>query len=192
MEKLKLKNMTDEELISTLRKYGIQHGPILGTTRTLYEKKLLQYEREKTKFPASTSSYTSRQQYSGRDFDDDSDSYGSRQRKRDVDDDNGDSHTYEEEVTRTYHYPQTSYRSYSSNDNVYQNISQPRYQSSYSQGVEPRKPIRPKQKEETTPVKRLIPIWLQLLMLLLFSAFLVYMYLLQTEENPFRLVEGSL
>ncbi|XP_040261136.1 emerin isoform X2 [Bufo bufo] len=190
MEKLKLKNMTDEELISTLRKYGIQHGPILGTTRTLYEKKLLQYEREKTKFPASTSSYTSRQQYSGRDFDDDSDSYGSRQRKRDVDDDNGDSHTYEEEVTRTYHYPQT--RSYSSNDNVYQNISQPRYQSSYSQGVEPRKPIRPKQKEETTPVKRLIPIWLQLLMLLLFSAFLVYMYLLQTEENPFRLVEGSL
>ncbi|XP_066436824.1 zinc finger MYM-type protein 1-like [Eleutherodactylus coqui] len=85
----KLKEMSDEELIKTLRKYGIQHGPIVGTTRTLYEKKLLQYEREKTKFSPSTSSYESRQQYS----------------RRDYDDDNGDNHTYEEEYTTTYRQP---------------------------------------------------------------------------------------
>ncbi|KAM4020138.1 emerin isoform 1-T2 [Anomaloglossus baeobatrachus] len=180
----KFKKMTDEELISTLRKYGLQYGPIVGSTRTLYEKKLFQFEREKTKFPGSTSSYESRQQYSTRHYDDD----------------NGDNHTYEEEeYTKTYHYPQAHQRtkddvqnrSYSSKENTYQNVSQSRYQSTYSQGVEPRKPIRPKQKEET-PVKRFIPLWLQLLLLLLITAFLVYMYVLQTDDNPFKLIQDSL
>lgn len=181
----KFKDMTDEELISTLRKYKIQHGPIVGTTRTLYEKKLIQYEREKTKFPTSTSSYESRQQYSSRNYDDD---------------DKGDKHTYEEEeYTKTYHNPQSyqrakddlQNRSYIRKENMYQNVSQSQYQSPYSQGVEPRKPIRPKQMEET-PVKRFIPLWFQLLLLLLFVAFLVYMYILQMDDNPFKIVEGGL
>lgn len=177
----KFKGMTDEELISTLRKFGIQHGPILGTTRTLYEKKLLQFEREKTKFPASTSSYESRQQYS----------------RKDYDDDNGDNKTYEEEeYTKTSYYPQSFQRTkdnlQNSKENTYQNVSQSRHQTSYSHGVEPRKPIRPKQVEET-PVKRFIPLWLQLLLLLLFVAFLVYMYLLQTDDdNPFKSIKGTL
>ncbi|XP_077139815.1 emerin isoform X2 [Ranitomeya variabilis] len=179
----KFKKMTDDELINTLRKYGLQHGPILGTTRTLYEKKLFQYEREKTKLPTSTSSYASRQQYSTRQYDDD----------------NGDNHTYEEEeYTKTYHYPQAQQRtkddlqnrSFSRKENTYQNVSQSRYQPSFSQGVEPRKPIRPKQKEET-PVKRFIPLWLQLLLLFLFAAFLVYMYVLQMDDNPFKAIEES-
>ncbi|XP_077139817.1 emerin isoform X3 [Ranitomeya variabilis] len=161
----KFKKMTDDELINTLRKYGLQHGPILGTTRTLYEKKLFQYEREKTKLPTSTS----------------------------------DNHTYEEEeYTKTYHYPQAQQRtkddlqnrSFSRKENTYQNVSQSRYQPSFSQGVEPRKPIRPKQKEET-PVKRFIPLWLQLLLLFLFAAFLVYMYVLQMDDNPFKAIEES-
>ncbi|XP_073495960.1 emerin [Phyllobates terribilis] len=178
----KFKKMTDEELISTLRKYGLQYGPILGTTRTLYEKKLFQYERENTNLPASTSSYESRQQYSTTHYDDD----------------NGDNHTYEEEYTTTYQYPQAQQRtrddlqnrSYSRKENAYQNVSQSRYQSSFSQGVEPRKPIRPKQKEET-PVKRFIPLWLQLLLLFLIAAFLVYMYVLQMDDNPFKAIEES-
>ncbi|XP_069842278.1 emerin [Dendropsophus ebraccatus] len=178
----KIKSMTDEELISTLRKYGVQPGPIVGTTRTLYEKKLYQYQREKTKLPTSTSSNESRQ-YS----------------RRDYDDDDGDSHTYEEEYTKTYHYPQAyqrpkedlQNRSYSTRDNAYQNISQTHYQSSYSQGVEPRKPIRIKQKEEA-PVKRFIPLWLQLFLLLLITGFLVYMYLLQTDNDPFSSIKSLL
>ncbi|XP_056394286.1 emerin isoform X2 [Hyla sarda] len=172
----KLKNMTDEELITTLRKYNIRHGPIVGTTRTLYEKKIIEYEREKNKYPVSTRSYES-SQYSRREYKDDDD----------------DNHTYEEEYTKTY-YPayqrpkeDLQNRSYSSKVNTYQNISR----SSYSQGVEPRKPIRPKQKEET-PVKRFIPLWLQLLLLLLITGFLVYVYILQTDETPFKLVGDSL
>ncbi|XP_073446922.1 emerin isoform X2 [Dendrobates tinctorius] len=161
----KFKKMTDDEIISTLKQYGLQHGPILGTTRTLYEKKLFQYEREKTKLPTSTS----------------------------------DNHTYEEEeYTKTYLYPQAHQRtkddlqnrSSSRKENTYQNVSQSRYQSSFSQGVEPRKPIRTKQKEET-PVKRFIPLWLQLLLLFLIAAFLVYMYVLQMDDNPFKAIEES-
>ncbi|KAM3911091.1 emerin isoform 2-T3 [Leptodactylus fuscus] len=179
----KFRDMTDEELINTLKRHGIKHGPIVGTTRTLYEKKLYQYEREKNRVPQS--SYESREHYSRRDYNDD---------------DNDDSQIYEEEYIKTYQRPQAyqrsrddlTNRSYSSNENTYQNISQSHFQSGYSQGVEARRPIRPKQKEEETPVKRFIPLWLQILLLLLFTAFLVYLYILQTDINPFKSIEGSL
>ncbi|XP_053551718.1 emerin isoform X1 [Bombina bombina] len=48
--------MTDEELIRTLKKYGMNPGPIVGTTRTLYEKKLYEVERTKTRYPPSSDS----------------------------------------------------------------------------------------------------------------------------------------
>ncbi|XP_075040946.1 emerin [Mixophyes fleayi] len=184
----KFRNMTDDEIIKTLSKYGITHGPIVDSTRTLYEKKLFEYERKKTTFPTSTnSSHESRQQYS----------------RRDYDNDNGDNETYEEETyTKTYNYPEAYQRprddlqskSYSSRENTYQNVSQIRHQSSFPQGVEPRRPIRPKKKEEAEqqPIKRFLPLWLQLFLLVLFAGFLVYMYLCQTDENPFRSIDGIL
>ncbi|CAI9553800.1 unnamed protein product [Staurois parvus] len=183
----KFKKLSDEQLIKVLREYGIPHGPVVGSTRILYEKKLVEFERKKNTYPSSAeSSYESRQQYSTREYDDNQDDY----------------ETYEEETyTKTYPQPQAHQRvredlraNSRSKENTYQNISQMRYQTSYSQGVEPRKPIRPKAMEEEPkqPPRRFLPLWLQLLLLLLFTGFLVYLYFQETDQNPFKLLKGSL
>nr|XP_016846690.1 PREDICTED: emerin isoform X1 [Anolis carolinensis] len=41
------KGLTDNELIARLKKYNISHGPLVGTTRKLYEKKVYEYEKER-------------------------------------------------------------------------------------------------------------------------------------------------
>ncbi|KAJ6654523.1 hypothetical protein lerEdw1_006830 [Lerista edwardsae] len=43
------KGLTDKELIARLKKYSIQHGPIVGSTRKLYEKKIYEHETERTR-----------------------------------------------------------------------------------------------------------------------------------------------
>uniref|UniRef100_A0ABM5FQ84 Emerin isoform X2 n=1 Tax=Pogona vitticeps TaxID=103695 RepID=A0ABM5FQ84_9SAUR len=48
----KYKGLTDNELIAQLKKYSIPHGPIVGSTRKLYEKKVYEYETERTKLPS--------------------------------------------------------------------------------------------------------------------------------------------
>ncbi|XP_042309936.1 emerin isoform X3 [Sceloporus undulatus] len=55
------KGLTDNELIARLKKYSIPHGPIVGSTRKLYEKKVYEYETERMPLPShggSGSSYT--------------------------------------------------------------------------------------------------------------------------------------
>ncbi|XP_072287174.1 emerin isoform X2 [Pyxicephalus adspersus] len=183
----KFKNLSDAELINILQDYGIQHGPIVDSTRTLYEKKLYEYERQKKTFPGSAEpSYESRQKYSTREYDDNQDDY----------------ETYEEETyTKTYARPQTYQRvreDFQNNsrfgDNTYKDISHVHHQSSYSKGVEPRRPIRPKAKEEEAEqsTRRFLPLWLQLLLLLVFAGFLVYLYISNTDQNPFKFLEESL
>ncbi|XP_077335183.1 emerin isoform X3 [Lithobates pipiens] len=165
----KFKNLSDTELIKVLREYGINHGPIVDSTRTVYEKKLVEFERKKNAYPSSADNYQS----------------------------------YEEETyTKTYQYPQAHQRvireDLRSNsrigENAYQDISQVRHQSSYSQGVEPRRPIRPKAMEEEPkqPTRRFLPLWLQLLLLLLLTGFLVYLYFKETNQNPFEFLKGTL
>nr|XP_060619200.1 uncharacterized protein LOC132767856 isoform X1 [Anolis sagrei ordinatus] len=41
------KGLTDNELITRLKKYNISHGPLVGSTRKLYEKKVYEYEKER-------------------------------------------------------------------------------------------------------------------------------------------------
>ncbi|KAM3848927.1 emerin isoform 3-T3 [Vipera latastei] len=45
------KGMTDKELIARLKKYSIPHGPLVGSTRKLYEKKIYEYETERIQYP---------------------------------------------------------------------------------------------------------------------------------------------
>uniref|UniRef100_A0A0K8S0W6 Emerin-like protein n=1 Tax=Crotalus horridus TaxID=35024 RepID=A0A0K8S0W6_CROHD len=46
------KGMTDKELIARLKKYSIPHGPLVGSTRKLYEKKIYEYETERIQYPS--------------------------------------------------------------------------------------------------------------------------------------------
>ncbi|KAM5145461.1 emerin [Mantella aurantiaca] len=181
----KIKHMSNEELKSLLLEYGFQPGPIVESTRTLYEKKLVEYERKKKTFPASSGSYESRQQYSTREYDDNQDDY----------------ETYEEETYTKKYYPQQAHQRIKEDlrnnsrmgENAYQNVSQVRQQSSYSQGVEARRPIRPKAKEDPKqPSRRFLPLWLQLLLLLLFAGSLVYLYFRQTDQDPFKFLQETL
>ncbi|XP_007505586.1 emerin isoform X2 [Monodelphis domestica] len=50
------RRLSDQELIRMLKLYNIPHGPIVGSTRKLYEKKIYEYESQRTKFPAGTGS----------------------------------------------------------------------------------------------------------------------------------------
>ncbi|XP_025066568.1 emerin [Alligator sinensis] len=40
--------LTDNELIAKLKSYQISHGPVVGSTRKLYEKKVYEVERQRT------------------------------------------------------------------------------------------------------------------------------------------------
>nr|XP_056712176.1 emerin-like [Euleptes europaea] len=53
----KYSRLTDKELMARLKKYAIPHGPIVGTTRKLYEKKIYEYETERTKHPGRSEAY---------------------------------------------------------------------------------------------------------------------------------------
>ncbi|XP_041428075.1 emerin L homeolog isoform X1 [Xenopus laevis] len=173
------KRMSDDELIETLQKCNITHGPIVGTTRTLYEKKLYEYERSKTRNQYPLGSYESKTHY----------------RNRANEEDLEDEDFYvEKTVTRTYQYPQARSRVTFDQlereplykENTYQPISQMR-QMGTTQRVEPRRPIHVKQNEEN-PSKRYFPVWLQILFLFLFVGFLAALYFLQEpDDNPFML-----
>ncbi|XP_065427630.1 emerin-like [Chrysemys picta bellii] len=43
------RGLTDTELIAMLQRYGIAHGPVVGSTRKLYERKICEYESQRTK-----------------------------------------------------------------------------------------------------------------------------------------------
>ncbi|XP_038603877.1 emerin [Tachyglossus aculeatus] len=59
------KGLSDSDLISMLKQYNIPHGPIVGSTRKLYEKKIYEYETQRTKLsPQKTSSSSYSYRYS--------------------------------------------------------------------------------------------------------------------------------
>ncbi|XP_039366393.1 emerin [Mauremys reevesii] len=65
------RGLTDTELIAMLQRYGIPHGPVVGSTRKLYERKICEYESQRTKLsppggysdPGTTETYI-RESYS--------------------------------------------------------------------------------------------------------------------------------
>ncbi|XP_036161659.1 emerin [Myotis myotis] len=55
--------LSDAELAAVLRQYNIPHGPVVGSTRKLYEKKIFEYETQRRRLSppnSSTSSFSYR------------------------------------------------------------------------------------------------------------------------------------
>ncbi|XP_078520756.1 emerin isoform X4 [Lissotriton helveticus] len=206
----KYKGMTDEELISALKKYSIAHGPVVGTTRKLYERKIYEFETQKTKHSPSKQTYT----YS------DSESPMYESKRYDVlsreglskgspayQPEGGDDYYSESySTTKTYSEPPVRQRlreedvvspniesKYYSKENAYQNVSQYSASSGSSMSVEPRRGIREKPKEaESTTARRFCPLWLQFVLLFLIIGFLafVYFFVQPEDENPFKEIQN--
>lgn len=51
--------LSDSELAAVLRQYNIPHGPIVGSTRKLYEKKIFEYETQRRRLSPPNSSSSS-------------------------------------------------------------------------------------------------------------------------------------
>ncbi|XP_006877260.1 PREDICTED: emerin [Chrysochloris asiatica] len=50
--------LSDAELVAVLRQYNIPHGPVVGSTRKLYEKKIIEYETQRRRLaPRNSSPY---------------------------------------------------------------------------------------------------------------------------------------
>nr|XP_044620250.1 emerin isoform X2 [Equus asinus] len=51
--------LSDAELAAVLRQYNIPHGPVVGSTRKLYEKKIFEYETQRRRLSPPNSSASS-------------------------------------------------------------------------------------------------------------------------------------
>ncbi|VTJ63149.1 Hypothetical predicted protein [Marmota monax] len=51
--------LSDTELAAVLRQYNIPHGPVVGSTRKLYEKKIFEYETQRRRLSPPNSSSSS-------------------------------------------------------------------------------------------------------------------------------------
>ncbi|XP_058905700.1 emerin isoform X2 [Kogia breviceps] len=51
--------LSDTELAAVLRQYNIPHGPVVGSTRKLYEKKIFEYETQRRRLSPANSSASS-------------------------------------------------------------------------------------------------------------------------------------
>ncbi|KAK1346335.1 hypothetical protein QTO34_000189 [Cnephaeus nilssonii] len=51
--------LSDAELAAVLRQYNIPHGPVVGSTRKLYEKKIFEYETQRRRLSPQNSSTSS-------------------------------------------------------------------------------------------------------------------------------------
>ncbi|XP_073920456.1 emerin isoform X2 [Castor canadensis] len=52
--------LSDTELAAVLRQYNIPHGPVVGSTRKLYEKKIFEYETQRRRLSPPNSSFSYR------------------------------------------------------------------------------------------------------------------------------------
>ncbi|XP_074873674.1 emerin-like isoform X2 [Carettochelys insculpta] len=199
------RGLTDTELIGMLQRYGIQHGPVVGSTRKLYEKKIYEYESQRTKLhpPGGALSYAdpsttqscSRESYSFP-------RQGGRHRYGDED---VDSESYEESSSSsssswlygaapgplreaTARQPISEVTAYARHrleeakrDSIsYQRVCQDRPIPPPLR-VEPRRAIHPLPRGGPGGTvgdgsQRFLPLWLQLLLFGLLAAFLAYVY----------------
>ncbi|KAJ8370121.1 hypothetical protein SKAU_G00101490 [Synaphobranchus kaupii] len=191
-----------EEISDLLNEYGIKHGPIVDSTRGLYEKKLREAMAKDTPVkpsvkPSSDKTYYREEREEityvhrrvplrSEAFIDGGRSYTSTANYREPEDESGD-HGRSYTSTANYREPEDESGDQPS---MYRSEVPHRY---VSQSKPP--PLRSAsaatRKESSSTSGRLIPLWLQFLVFLVVAAFLYYVFTSMEipENNPFERVE---
>ncbi|KAM5221861.1 emerin isoform 3-T3 [Ctenodactylus gundi] len=223
--------LSDTELAAVLRQYNIPHGPVVGSTRKLYEKKIFEYETQRRRlspnlsnkffqFSGSTDdyyeeSYLSTRTYGEPESVDTSKGFRFRQPVTSLTDPDTFHHQVRDDSLFTFSEEESKDRDHPSygRDSAYHSIAHYRpvsnvsrsplglsyYPSSSSTSSASssfssppswlaRRAIRPeKQAGAGVGPDRQVPLWGQLLLFLVFAAFLLFVYYsMQAEEgNPF-------
>ncbi|XP_007955342.1 emerin [Orycteropus afer afer] len=231
--------LSDSELVAVLRQYNIPHGPVVGSTRKLYEKKIYEYETQRRRLSPPSSFYrfsdldsTSAESdkydlpkkedallYQSRGYNDDyyEESYLSTRTYGEPVASSSDTDTFHRQVPEDHLFTSSSEegkareRPLYGRDSTYQSIAHyrplsrdtlglpcyPSTSSTSSDSSAPysrpswlaRRAIRPEKPAPGAGVgdHRQVPLWGQLLLFLVFAAFLVFVYYsMQAEEgNPF-------
>ncbi|NP_001397063.1 emerin isoform 2 [Mus musculus] len=223
--------LSDTELAAVLRQYNIPHGPIVGSTRKLYEKKIFEYETQRRRLlPPNSSSSSFSYQFS--DYNDDyyeesylttktygePESVGMSKSFRQPGTSLVDADTFHHQVrddifSSLEEEGKDRERLIYGQDSAYQSIAHYRpisnvsrsslglsyYPTSSTSSVSSsssspsswltRRAIRPEKQAPAAALgqDRQVPLWGQLLLFLVFAAFLLFVYYsIQAEEgNPF-------
>ncbi|XP_048467907.1 lamina-associated polypeptide 2, isoforms beta/gamma-like isoform X4 [Rhincodon typus] len=184
--------LSNEELKEQLMKHGVTPGPIVATTRTIYEKKLLKLMGQGPTVPPLKQNGTGDvDQYS--DSEEEDDSSNQRQSTSKVTatapKDMGDvlPQIFPDEMNSPSGINATRRRpikgaagrpiQYKYDDFLTRATERPNYKERSSYLVT----------KEKKPVQRLVPVWLQILLfiIVLFILFLVYQAMESNQENPF-------
>ncbi|XP_072419970.1 lamina-associated polypeptide 2, isoforms beta/delta/epsilon/gamma-like isoform X1 [Chiloscyllium punctatum] len=213
-DKMDVTQLSNEELKEQLMKHGVTPGPIVATTRTIYEKKLLKLMGQAPSVPPLKQNGTGDvDQYSDTEEEDDFPAEGSTHSR----------------IGSSYQRQSTSITATAASSTSKSELTQPKDMGDVLPQIFPdemnspsginatrRRPIkgaagRPIQynfddlltrateshhykersgylvTKENKPVKRLIPVWLQILLfiIVLFILFLVYQAMESNQENPF-------
>lgn len=180
-----LGNLSADEIRNMLDEYGIKHGPVVASTRSLYEKKLREAMSKGTKAkPTSDKTYYREEE--------DEVTYVYRAPVRN--DGAGDREPYlrsRPEWTEQQSQHKSSYSSYSQPrpdyrgreyvDGSYAYESPSTYQQSYVKAT-------PKEKAPNPPKSaRLVPMWVQVLVFLMLAVFLYMVFSSMETNESFRL-----
>ncbi|KAM6151086.1 emerin isoform 2-T2 [Rhynchocyon petersi] len=226
--------LSDTELVAVLRQYNIPHGPVVGSTRKLYEKKIFEYETQRRRLSPPTSSGSSFSSWFAGYNDDyyeerylstrtygEPESVGTAKNFREpvdcsLSDPDTLHHQVREDSLFTSSEEESKDREFPSyaRDSAYQSVAHYRPGSSVSRATlglpyypttsstsstssssySPpswlaRRAIRPEKQVQGASLgqDRHVPLWGQLLLFLVFAAFLVFVYYsMQVEDdNPF-------
>ncbi|XP_043081250.1 emerin (Emery-Dreifuss muscular dystrophy) [Puntigrus tetrazona] len=185
-----LSGKSDQEIIQLLDEYGIKHGPIVGSTRKLYEKKLNEAMTKKAKPSSSDKTYYREEQEEVEYI-----TYHQSQPQLNMYDGSGDV-TRRSRVTETdfsHDIRRSKVTDYRDEDKGYNNepiISPTRlsYQSSSRPGPSVSRSVQHVQSSPETSKSGGVPGWLRVLVFLIIAVFLYYVYTCMepAEETPFK------
>lgn len=186
-----LSGKSDKEISQLLDEYGIKHGPIVESTRKLYEKKLNDAMTKKTKPSSSNKTYYREEQeeveyvtYHQPPQQSIYDGSGDVTRRSKVTD--ADAQDIRRSKLTDYRDEDTGY-----NNEAIISPTRSSYQSYSRPGPSVSKPMQRVQSSPETSKSGGVPGWLRVLVFLIIAVFLYYVYTCMepAEETPFKSIQ---